>query len=171
MGRRRWAADWRARAGAVGLMPLGLDTGLDHLTTWAGKLLDRRIGPQIWANDNACVTVTRNVEVDGIDDAKVNANDEILEEEYDIVVSDANLEAETVENNELSVGTYFASNALERWEKGLKRMKLKQAVQLFKNLKHLGHVCPGIRHCKKIDERGSTIAEAIAKIQLRGQVI
>ncbi|KAL0417384.1 UNVERIFIED_CONTAM: hypothetical protein Slati_3570300 [Sesamum latifolium] len=135
--------------------------------------------PENEKNDNACVEVVRNIEenndivhVDEIDDAYVGVSDETLEEGNAVVVSDANFRAEALGKNELivknttlCVGTYFIRNTFERWEKRPKRMKLKQAVQLLQNLKSLGHVCPGIRHCKDIDETGLTITKAFAKAQ------
>ncbi|KAL0365776.1 UNVERIFIED_CONTAM: hypothetical protein Sradi_3467700 [Sesamum radiatum] len=108
--------------------------------------------------------------VEEINDVIVNVNDETQEDENAIVVSDVNVEVKNVgqqelvvKNTTMCVGTYFVRNAFERWEKRPKRIKLKEAVQLFKNLKHLGRVCPGARYCKNTFEKGSRFVEAIAK--------
>ncbi|KAL0356476.1 UNVERIFIED_CONTAM: hypothetical protein Sradi_4094500 [Sesamum radiatum] len=129
-------------------------------------------------NDNACIAVVRNIEenddiahVNEIDDANVYVNEEKVMNA--IIERDANLEDNVgmnglnVTNVNLSVGAhlsnYFFINALEKWEKRPKRIKLKEAVQLFKYLKHLGRVCPGARYCKVTFEKGSRFVEAIAK--------
>ncbi|KAL0407603.1 UNVERIFIED_CONTAM: hypothetical protein Sradi_1694700 [Sesamum radiatum] len=127
-------------------------------------------------NDAEIVVVARNVEehndtvlVEEIND--VNVNDETHEDENAIVVSDVNVEVKNVGHQELivknttmCVGTYFVRNAFEKWEQRPKRIKLKEAVQLFKYLKHLGRVCPGARYCKVTFEKGSRFVEAIAKV-------
>ncbi|KAL0301639.1 UNVERIFIED_CONTAM: hypothetical protein Sradi_6440700 [Sesamum radiatum] len=128
-------------------------------------------------NDNAGMTVARNVEVDGIDDANAYVNDEKRDEEkvmHAIIERDAYLEDNVGKNGfndtnvNLSVGAhlsiYVLIDAFERWKKRPKRIKLKEAVQLFKNLKHLGRVCPGARYCKDTFEKGSRFVEAIAKV-------
>ncbi|KAL0356473.1 UNVERIFIED_CONTAM: hypothetical protein Sradi_4094200 [Sesamum radiatum] len=120
-------------------------------------------------NDAEIVVVARNVEE--IIDVNVNVNDETHEDENAIVVSDVNVEVKNVgqqelivKNTTMCVGTYLVRNAFERWEKRPKRIKLKEAVQLFKYLKHLGRVCPDARYCKVKFEKGSRFVEAIAKV-------
>ncbi|KAL0311722.1 UNVERIFIED_CONTAM: hypothetical protein Sradi_5571500 [Sesamum radiatum] len=111
-------------------------------------------------NDNAGMTVARNVEVDGIDDANAYVNDAYLED-------NVGKNGFNDTNVNLSVGAHLSNyviiEAFERWKKRPKRIKLKEAVQLFKNLKHLGRVCPGARYCKDTFEKGSRFVEAIAK--------
>ncbi|KAL0379356.1 UNVERIFIED_CONTAM: hypothetical protein Sradi_3241100 [Sesamum radiatum] len=88
--------------------------------------------------------------------------------ERDAILEDnVGLNGLNVTNVNLSVGAhlsnYFIINSFEKWKKRPKWIKMKEAVQLFKYLKHLGRVCPGARYCKDTFEKGSRFVEAVAK--------
>ncbi|KAL0367874.1 UNVERIFIED_CONTAM: hypothetical protein Sradi_3677500 [Sesamum radiatum] len=147
---------------------VGNDTSIVDENAIVETLVEENAFVEIFVEENIIVESI----VEEIDDANVNVNEETGM--HAIVERDANLVDNVgkngfyVANANLSVGAhlsiYSIINAFERWEKRPKRLKLKEAVQLFKNLKHLGRVCPGARYCKNTFERGSRFVEAIAKV-------